>query len=456
MEIHLPSSYAFFAFLLSMFIVFKIGKRSKSKISPAKLPPGPWKLPLIGNMHQLVGSLPHHTLKRLASKYGPFMHLQLGEVSALVVSSPEIARERVKSFQSIREAEVSKLIRSISLNAGSPINLSEKKFSLTYGITSRSAFGKKFKGQDAFVSAILEAVELSAGFCVADMYPSLKWLHYISGMKPKLEKVHQKIDRILNNIIDDHRKRKTTTKAGQPETQEDLVDVLLNLQEHGDLGIPLTDGNVKAVLLDIFSGGGETSSTAVVWAIAEMLKSPIVMEKAQAEVRRVFDGKWDIDETGLHELKYLNSVVKEILRLHPSVPVLLPRECRERCVINGYEIPENTKVIINAWAIAQDPDHWFEPNKFFPERFLDSSIDFKGTDFKYIPFGAGRRICPGILFAIPNVELPLANLLYHFDWKLPDGMKHEDLDMTEEFGLTIRRKEDLNLIPIPYDPFLVL
>lgn len=135
------------------------------------------------------------------------------------------------------------------MNAGSPINLSEKKFSLTYGITSRSAFGKKFKGQDAFVSAILEAVELSAGFCVADMYPSLKWLHYISGMKPKLEKVHQKIDRILNNIIDDHRKRKTTTKAGQPETQEDLVDVLLNLQEHGDLGIPLTDGNVKAVLL---------------------------------------------------------------------------------------------------------------------------------------------------------------------------------------------------------------
>lgn len=194
----------------------------------------------------------------------------------------------------------------------------------------------------------------------------------------------------------------------------------------------------------------------MVWAIAEMLKSPIVMEKAQAEVRRVFDGKWDINETGIHELKYLNSVVKETLRLHPSVPLLLPRECRERCVINGYEIPENTKVIINAWAIAQDPDHWFEPNKFFPERFLDSSIDFKGTDFKYIPFGAGRRICPGILFAIPNVELPLANLLYHFDWKLPDGMKHEDLDMTEEFGLTIRRKEDLNLIPIPYDPFLVL
>lgn len=229
------------------------------------------------------------------------MHLQLGEVSALVVSSPEIAREvmkthdtifaqrppllsstiinynatsisfspygeywrqlrkictiellsakRVKSFQWIREEEGSKLIRSISLNAGSLTNLTEKIFSLTYGITSRAAFGKKFKDQDAFVSAILEAVELSAGFCVADMFPSLKWLHYLSGMKPKLEKVHQKIDRILHNIIDVHRKSKATIKAGEPESQEDLVDVLLNLQEHGDLGIPLTDDNVKAVLL---------------------------------------------------------------------------------------------------------------------------------------------------------------------------------------------------------------
>lgn len=174
------------------------------------------------------------------------------------------------------------------------------------------------------------------------------------------------------------------------------------------------------------------------------------MEKAQAEVRQMFDGKGYVDESGIHELKFLKSVVKETLRLHPSVPLLLPRECREGCKIDGYEIPVKTKIIINAWAIGRDPKYWSEAERFLPERFLDSSIDYKGNNFEYIPFGAGRRICPGILFAIHNIELPLANMLYHFDWQLPGGMKQEDLDMTEAFGSTVRRKQDLCLIPIPY------
>ncbi|KAA8544291.1 hypothetical protein F0562_022303 [Nyssa sinensis] len=133
---------------------------------------------------------------------------------------------------------------------------------------------------------------------------------------------------------------------------------------------------------------------------------------------------------GLHELKYLKSVIRETMRLHPPVPLLLPRESSEKCEINGYEIPAKTTVIVNAWAIGRDPKYWTEAERFQPERFLNSLIDFKGTDFEYIPFGAGRRICPGILFALPNIELPLAQLLYHFNWKLPSGLKQEELDMT--------------------------
>lgn len=158
----------------------------------------------------------------------------------------------------------------------------------------------------------------------------------------------------------------------------------------------------------------------------EMVKNPRVMREAQSEVRRVFEGKGTVDETCIHELKYLKSVIKETLRLHPVFPLLLPRECSKNCEVNGFEIPAKTRVIVNAWAIGRDSNLWPEPENFHPERFLNSSVDFMGTNFEFIPFGAGRRICPGILFALPNVELPLAQLLFHFDWKLPNGMKPED------------------------------
>ena len=186
--------------------------------------------------------------------------------------------------------------------------------------------------------------------------------------------------------------------------------------------------------------------------MSEMVKNPQVMRRVQAEVRKVFDTKRNVDETGLHELKYLQCVIKETLRLHPSAPLLLPRENSKPCNINGYIIPARSKVIVNAWAIGRDPRYWPEAEVFKPERFLDSSLDYKGTNFEYIPFGAGRRICPGISFAIANIELPLAQLLYNFDWKLPSGLKQEELDMTEDFGLTVRRKNDLYLIPVPYHP----
>ena len=189
--------------------------------------------------------------------------------------------------------------------------------------------------------------------------------------------------------------------------------------------------------------------------MSEMLKAPRVMEKAQAEVRSVFNEKGHLDETAINELKFLKAVVKETLRLHPPFPLLLPRESMEKCKIHGYEVPQKTRIIVNAWAIGRDSDFWVEAERFYPERFIDSSIDYKGTDFGFIPFGGGRRICPGMLFAMPSIQMPLAYLLYHFDWKLPDGMKAEDLDMTEAFGIAVRRKQDLHLIPIPYNPSII-
>lgn len=201
---------------------------------------------------------------------------------------------------------------------------------------------------------------------------------------------------------------------------------------------------------DLFTAGTDTSLTTIEWAMAELMRNPRVMQKAQAELQEALKGKEIMHKSDIQGLGYLKMVIKETLRLHPPLPLVLPRESREECEIDGYKIPIKTKVLINAWAIGRDPNHWDEPESFKPERFINSTgVDVVGTNYEYLPFGAGRRICPGSTFALANVELPLAQLLYHFNWKLPDGMKTGDLDMSENFGATATKKNNLYLIATP-------
>jgi len=204
------------------------------------------------------------------------------------------------------------------------------------------------------------------------------------------------------------------------------------------------------IFQDVFVAGTDTTSTTIEWAMSEMMKNPSVRVKAQAELREAFKGKKIISESDLNELSYLKLVIKETMRLHPPSPLLVPRECTELTIIDGYEIPKNTKVMINAWAVARDPQYWTDAEMFIPERFDGSLIDFKGNNFEYIPFGAGRRMCPGMSFGIASVMLPLALLLYHFNWELPNQMKPQDLDMIENVGLAVGRENELCLIPNVY------
>ncbi|KAG4906209.1 hypothetical protein AAZX31_20G006400 [Glycine max] len=499
----LPPIMSFFLFMI---VALKIGSNLKKTESSPNIPPGPWKLPIIGNIHHLVTSAPHRKLRDLAKMYGPLMHLQLGEVFTIIVSSPEYAKEimkthdvifasrpkilasdilcyestnivfspygnywrqlrkictlelftqkRVNSFQPTREKELTNLVKMVDSHKGSPMNFTEAVLLSIYNIISRAAFGMECKDQEEFISVVKEAVTIGSGFNIGDLFPSAKWLQLVTGLRPKLERLHRQIDRILEGIINEH---KQANSKGYSEAKEDLVDVLLKFQDGNDSNqdICLSINNIKAIILDIFSAGGDTAASTINWAMAEMIRDSRVMEKVQIEVREVFNMKGRVDEICIDELKYLKSVVKETLRLHPPAPLLLPRECGQACEINGYHIPVKSKVIVNAWAIGRDPKYWSEAERFYPERFIDSSIDYKGTNFEYIPFGAGRRICPGSTFGLINVEVALAFLLYHFDWKLPNGMKSEDLDMTEQFGVTVRRKNDLYLIPVPSNPFQV-
>ncbi|CAO2828109.1 unnamed protein product [Amaranthus hypochondriacus] len=491
---------------LTITIFIKLIKKNPSK----NLPPGPQKLPLLGNLHQLASktTLPHQRLAELARVHGPIMHLQLGQVPTVVISSSEMAKEalktndsalcsrpnlltpeviyykssdialapygeywrqvrkiatlelftarRVHGFHSYREEAIMDFFQSMLplVKAGSVINLSSKLFNLSFDIMLRLAINKKAKDGEAFRKLVADTAELSSGFSIGDLYPSLKFISSISGMKAKLQRMVTRMDNIMDPIIEEH-----IINNKHNEEDGDLVDILLNYYKddnHLHNKFHLTKDNIKAIVFELFGAGGETSSTIIDWTIAELLKNPRVMKKAQNEVRQVLqENIIMVDKSSLEKLTYLKCIIKETLRLHPPVPCLVPRESMKECKINGYDIPLKTRVFVNAWAIGRNPECWKDPEKFDPERFVNSSIDYKGNNFELIPFGAGRRICPGMGLGIATVELVLAMLLYHFDWKLPHGIKQEDIDMNEAFGIIGRRKMDLEVIPVlqPFSGF---
>ncbi|KAL5778157.1 hypothetical protein ACOSP7_011083 [Xanthoceras sorbifolium] len=198
--------------------------------------------------------------------------------------------------------------------------------------------------------------------------------------------------------------------------------------------------------MNVFIAGTDTGAASVIWVMTYLMKYPREMIKVQEEVRNLIGGKGFVDEDDVQKLSYLKAVIKETMRLQPTAPLLLPRETTKKCILGGYEIPSKTLVFVNTWAIGRDLEVWDNPEKFYPERFIGSSIDMKGQHFELIPFGAGRRICPGLHMGIATVELALANLLYKFDWEMPVGLKKEALDFDVLPGVTMHKKNALQLI----------
>ncbi|CAN1328845.1 Desmethyl-deoxy-podophyllotoxin synthase [Linum perenne] len=428
----------------------------------------------------LGNPLPHRRLRDLAARYGPLMHLQLGEVSTIVVSSGELGRNisfgtygaywsrmrkicvqellganRVKSFLPTMKEEVDKLVRGVG-STRSSVNVSRMLYSMSYSVISRAVFGEIQEHADAFYPVLKEILKALEGSCLWDLFPSSNLARVLS--EGRLKKLNREFDALLQTIINDRiaKRSEKKKKSNDVDESEDLVDVLLDHIVDQDVEVPITNNDIKAVLLDMFLGGSDTFAVVIEWALSELMKNPKAMQKLQTEIRKEVGQKGRVDHDDLGQLHYLKLVIKETLRLHPPGPLLPPRQAREDTMVNGYQIPEKTRIIINAWAIARDHPNWVEPDKFVPERFMlddHGNGDYtKGLDFSMIPFGSGRRMCPGVQYGMTVLSLCLANLVYCFDWELPRGVTTQNLDMSEDFGIVVRRKNQLVLMVVPYQP----
>uniref|UniRef100_A0A2N9IVJ3 Cytochrome P450 n=1 Tax=Fagus sylvatica TaxID=28930 RepID=A0A2N9IVJ3_FAGSY len=380
------------------------------------------------------------------SPYGEYWR-QVRKISVLEL----LSLKRVQSFQHVREEEVTVLINKISDSClkGVSINLSELLITNSNNIITRCVFGKKFEeGDDKSSSGDLprRVMVLLAAFCFGDYFPYLGWIDIFTGFTPSLKSTFGELDAFLDQVVEEHM---TVKSDDEHPDKKDFVDIFLQLQKNGKLDFELTRDNLKGILLDMFVGGSDTTSTTLEWTMAELVKNPSIMKRAQEEVRRVVGKKSKIDVDDINQMDYLKCILKESLRLHPPVPLSVPRESSASVKIGGYYIPQKTRVFVNVWTIQRDPAVWDRPEEFLPERFKNNLVDLKDQNFKFIAFGGGRKGCPGLTFGVALAEYVIANLLCWFDWRLPTTDAHgEDLDMTEENGLTVFKKIPLHVVPI--------
>jgi flavonoid 3'-monooxygenase len=382
--------------------------------------------------------------------YGPRWRLRR-KISSVHLFSNKVMDE----FKYVRQEEVARLTSNLASNYSNTtaVNLGQLLNVCTTNALSRVMLGRRVFNDgnggcdpkaDEFKAMVVEMMVLGGVFNIGDFIPSLEWLD-LQGVQAKMKKLHKRFDAFLTNIVEEHE-----TLNSKSEKHKDLLSTLLSLKdETDDDGNKLTDIEIKALLLNMFAAGTDTSSSTTEWAIAELLKNPRILAHLQQELDNVVGRERNVKEDDIPNLPYLQAVIKETFRLHPSTPLSLPRTAAESCEIFGYHIPKGSTLLVNVWAIARDPKEWINPLEFKPERFLPGGekcdVDVKGNNFELIPFGAGRRICAGMNLGIRIVQLLTATLAHSFDWELENGLNAEKLNMDEAYGLTLQRAVPLSV-----------
>lgn len=476
-----------------MFLKSFLRQTTTTKLNP---PPSAWRLPVIGNLHQL--SLhPHRALCSLSHRYGPLMILYFGRVPTLVVSSADTAldalkthdlkfsnrpvtkmvdkllnsgrdlafapygeywrqvkslcalnlfsKKTIQSFGYIREEEITLMMDKLAKasSSSSTVNLSALLTTLTNDVITRVVLGRKYSGEEGGNNSnniVRRFNELLGTYPLGEFVPSLAWIDWIQGLDKKVEKVNKEIDVFLEKVVQEHEDADQDMSA--------FVDILLSTQKDKTTPFELDRAGLKILLVELLFAGSATTFTLMEWTMTELLRHPECMKKLRDEILSVSKHNLYVSEKEVEKMNYLNMVIKEVLRLHPSGP-LIPRLVSDDVKVNGYDIAAGTRVLINLYAIQRDTATWGpDAEKFRPERHFDSPLDLEGQNFKYFPFGSGRRRCPGDGLALPLVELTLANLVKRFNLRFEGGPKGDNKpDLLEATGLDVCRKFPLIVSP---------
>ncbi|ESQ45731.1 hypothetical protein EUTSA_v10010383mg [Eutrema salsugineum] len=359
-----------------------------------------------------------------------------------------LSNKMVRSFRDVREEEIILMMEKIKKSGSSRINLSNLLSSLTNDVISRVALGKKYSGETDFKELMERLGRLLGTFSVGTYVPWLAWIDWIRGLDGQLQKTGNDFDEFLERVVQDH--------VDEDGDRNDFVDVLLAVQRDKSVGFEIDRLSIKAIvlvkeiysllddtnsdILDVFVGGTDTSYTLMEWTMTELLRHPECLNRLQEEVRTICKGRSSVSEEDIQDMKYLKAVIKETLRLHPPLPLMATHESTHDVKLRDYHIPAGTQVLINAWAIGREVATWGpDAEEFRPERHLNSSVDFRGQNFELIPFGAGRRICPAISFAMVLNEMVLATLVHRFDWRFPVECTEDQTGVAESTGLAIHR-----------------
>ncbi|KAE8773448.1 cytochrome P450 [Hordeum vulgare] len=488
----LPVALAFLAIPVTALLL--------NRLRFGKLPPGPRPWPVLGNLFQ-IQPVRCRCFADWAGRYGPIMTVWFGSSPTVVVSTPELAQEvlkthdqhladrsrnrsserfsrggmdliwadygphyikvrklcnlelftprRLEALRPVREDEVTAMVESVHRagKGGKPLAVREFLAMVGFNNITRLAFGKRFltaqgeldeQGRE-FKEIVNNGIKIGASLSIAE---HIRWLRWLTPVDEVAYQAHgDRRDRLTVKIMEEH--ARAFERSGT--SKQHFVDALFTLRDKYDL----SDDTVIGLLWDMITAGTDTTVITVEWAVAELVRNPRVQHKVQEELDRVVGRDRVLSETDFPSLPYLQAVVKESLRLHPPTPLMLPHKASAAVKVAGYDIPKGASVTVNVWAIARDPKAWDAPLEFRPERFLHDNIDIKGCDYRVLPFGAGRRVCPGAQLGINLVASMIGHLLHHFTWALPDGARTEDLDMMESPGLITFMRTPLQVVATP-------